>query len=102
MTSNSDNSELQQLLFGDLVSPDCFGYGKKRIAVNINGSITDKVPLRAYGYKDKNNKYYVCVRLYYDQGNYSKSIEWDPNYTIKNHLTQLVYNFEKEYGSNLM
>ena len=99
MTTKSNNQELHTLLFGDLHGNDRFGYGIKRLAVNIPGTIADKIPLRAYGYKDEKHKLYIGLRLYYDQGNYSKSILWDPSYTIKSHIARLVYYFEQEYGN---
>ena len=99
-TTALDEQALYQLLFGDLVKSGCKGYGTKRLAVHIPGTISERIPLRAYGFRNENYILYIGLRLYLDQGDYSKRIYYEPKVSITEHLRNLVAEFDKEYGSN--
>jgi len=98
--TTKNNQELYKLLFGDFINTDLIGYGRKRLAVNIPGTISDKIPLRAYGFKDDNKILYIGLRLYLDQGNYSKRLYYAPDISISDHLVSLVDAFNRQYGKH--
>ena len=99
-TTPLDEQALYQLLFGDLVKSGCNGYGTKRLAVHIPGTISERIPLRAYGFKDDNKILYIGLRLYLDQGNYSKRLYYAPDISISDHLVSLVDAFNRQYGKH--
>ena len=85
-------------LFEDLINSPRWGYGNKRITLNLKDSITEKVPFSGFGYKDKNGILYVGVRMWLDQGDYSKLKQYDKNYTIMSHFIPLIQEFDYEHG----
>ena len=90
-------TQLFNLLFDGLLNCKWTGYGTKRLAVNIPGTISETIPLRAYGYRDTNDSLFIGLRLYLDQDAPTKIIPWHPNTLIMDHLTHLVHLFDKEY-----
>jgi hypothetical protein len=91
-----ENINLKKLCFEDFQNNNHFGFGSKRLAVNIKGTITEKFPFRAFGYRDKNLNEYIGIRRYYDQGDRIKIIRYNPHYLIINHIIQLVQMYETE------
>ena len=85
----------KNLCFNDLENDSYFGFGK-RISVDIQGTITEKYPFRAFGYKDGQQNLYVGMRKYYDQGDSFKIVEFDPKKTITNHIVTLIRVYEEE------
>ena len=94
--NSEKNKYLEQLCFQDFQNNKYFGFGSKRISVNIEGTITQKYPFRAFGYRDENHKFYVGMRRYYDQGDGFKIVEYDSKKTIENHIVTLIQEYEKE------
>ena len=95
-----ENRKLVNLCFQDLTEDDYFGFGSKKISVDIKGTITEKYPFRAFGYKDEQKKLYVGMRRYYDQGDSFKTIEFNPRKTITNHIVSLVKMYEQQENNN--
>ena len=90
------NNNLKQLCFQDFQNNKHFGFGRKRISVNIEGTITQKYPFRAFGYRDENQKFYVGMRRYYDQGDAFKIVNFDSKKTIENHIVTLIQEYKKK------
>ena len=47
------NTELHTICFQDLDKYNAWGYGRKRIGIKIQGTITDKVPFSGFGFKEE-------------------------------------------------
>ena len=95
-TQSAENQRLENMCFEDFKKTSDFGFGSKRIYVDIEGTITEKYPFRAFGYKDEQQKLYVGIRRYYDQGDSFKLIDFDPQKTITSHLVELIKEFQEE------
>lgn len=98
--NTAENQRLKNLCFNDLENDSYFGFGSKRISVDIEGTITEKYPFRAFGYKDEQKNLYVGMRKYYDQGDSFKIVEFDPKKTITNHIVTLIKVYEQEENNN--
>lgn len=96
-----NENQIYITLFDDLIKSVKWGYGNKRITLNLKDSITEKVPFSGFGYKDKDGILYVGVRMWLDQGDYSKIKQYDKNYTVMSHFRSLIQVFEYEYGNKL-
>lgn len=88
-------------LFKDLIVNPTWGYGNKRISLYLKDSITEKVPFSGFGYKDKDGMLYVGVRMWLDQGDYSKLKRYDKNYTIMSHFMSMIQEFDHEYSNKI-
>lgn len=88
-------------IFADLITNSNWGYGAKRISLNLKDSITEKVPFSGFGYKDKDGILYVGVRMWLDQGDYSKLKRYDKNYTIMSHFMSMIQEFDHEYRNKI-
>ena len=99
---NMNDSQMYNMIFTDLLNSNYWGFGNKRITIHQKNSITEKVPFSGFGYKDKNNVLYVGIRMWLDQGDYSKLKEYDKRYTIVSHFVSLLNEFDYEYGNKLL
>ena len=97
---SSENQNLVNLCFDDFKNNKTFGFGSKRIAVNIEGTITKLYPFRAFGYRDENLTLYVGLRRYVDQGDNMKTIQYNPKNTITDHIVYLVHEYQNDYQQN--
>ena len=93
------NNEIYALCFDDLHNKH--GYGRKRIAIGIPNSITEKVPFSGFGFKDDKGVLFVGVRMWLDQGNYVKFQQYDKNYNMHSHFITLIKKFHYEYDTKL-
>jgi len=98
---SSENQNLLNLCFEDFNNNKNFGFGSKRISVSIEGTITKLYPFRAFGYRDENLILHVGLRRYVDQGDKIKTIQYNPNNTITDHIVVLVHQYQKEYQKNI-
>ena len=73
-TQTPYNNNLKTLCFEDFINNDLFGFGRKRISVLIKNTITEKFVFRAFGYRNKDLKLFIGLRMYYDQGDSFKII----------------------------
>ena len=60
--THSTNQQYIDLLFSDL-NGSSYGFGMRRLSVNILGTLTERIPFRAYGYKDNKGVLYVGMRM---------------------------------------
>lgn len=93
MTEN----QIYDMIFVELIKNYRWGYGKKRINLNLKDSITEKIPFSGFGYKDKEGILYVGVRMWLDQGDHSKLKQYDKNYTIMSHFMSMIQEFDYNY-----
>ena len=93
---SKNNQYLKDMCFQDFYDTKNFGFGSKRISVDIEGTITEKYQFRAFGYRDERLRLYVGMRRYYDQGDGFKIVEFDSTKTITHHIVMLIQEFEKE------
>ena len=93
---SKNNQRLKDMCFQDFYENKHFGFGSKRISVDIEGTITEKYPFRAFGYRDEKLILHVGMRKYYDQGSGFKIVEFDSTKTITHHIITLIQEFEKE------
>ena len=93
---SKNNQYLKDMCFQDFYNNKNFGFGSKRISVDIEGTITEKYQFRAFGYRDERLILYVGMRRYYDQGDGFKIVEFDSTKTITHHIVMLIQEFEKE------
>ena len=98
---SSKNQNLVNLCFDDFKNNKTFGFGSKRIAVDIEGTITKLYPFRAFGYRDETLTFYVGLRRYVDQGDNMKTIQYNPKNTITDHIVYLVQQYQNEYQQNI-
>ena len=98
---SSENQNLVNLCFDDFKNNKTFGFGSKRIAVDIEGTITKLYPFRAFGYRDEKFILHVGLRRYYDQGDDIKTIQYNPSNTITDHIVALVQQYQNEYQQNI-
>jgi len=96
-TKIMSNTDLHTMCFQDLNTKE-WGYGRKRIGISIKGSITDKVPFSGFGFKDRDGKFYIGVRMWLDQGNYVKKLPYTNTITINQHFFDIIKVFQYEYG----
>jgi hypothetical protein len=94
LPKHMDNTQLYDMCF-DGLKTDNWGYGKKRIGIKIRGSLTDKYVCTGFGYKDKSGVLYVGVRVWIDQGDYCRTIQYKPQFKIIDYFSQLISDFEK-------
>ena len=95
-TQTPYNNNLKTLCFEDFINNDLFGFGRKRISVLIKNTITEKFVFRAFGYRNKDLKLFIGLRMYYDQGDSFKIIAFDETKTIVEHIISLVHEYEIE------
>ena len=100
-SSPMNENTIYTTLFKDLIVNPTWGYGNKRISLYLKDSITEKVPFSGFGYKDKDGMLYVGVRMWLDQGDYSKLKRYDKNYTILSHFMSMIQEFDYEYRNKI-
>tara|TARA_Y100000816_G_C25809227_1_gene423649 strand:- start:273 stop:569 length:297 start_codon:yes stop_codon:yes gene_type:complete len=93
-----NNSHLESLCFDDIQGKNNWGYSKKRITIKIKGTLTDKLVFTGFGYKSRDNKYSIGVRMWIDQGDIAKFIPYNKNKTINSHFIELIQLFTTEYN----
>ena len=97
-TTIMSNTDLHTMCFQDFNNKKGWGYGRKRIGIKIQGTITDKVPFSGFGFKDMDGKYYIGVRMWLDQGNYVKKLPYTNTIAINQHFIDLIKAFQYQYG----
>ena len=100
-TSLMNENNMFNTIFGDLIANTNWGYGNKRITLQLKNSITEKIPFSGFGYKDKDGILYVGVRMWLDQGDYSKLKQYDKNYTIMSQFTSIIQEFDHQYSNKI-
>jgi len=91
-----ENIGLKELCFEDFENNNHFGFGRKRISVNIHGTVTELYPFRAFGYCDEKFNKYIGIRRYHDQYDICKLIKFNPQQTVTEHIMSLVKIYETE------
>ena len=94
-----NEQQLRDLCFEGIRHSKTWGYGRKRIGIKIQGTITDKIAFSGFGYKNPDGTFKIGVRMWLDQGDYVKYIPYDSKYTINQHFIDLINKFQYEYPS---
>ena len=93
-----NDGKLRKMCFQGLDGKS-WGYGAKRIGIKMPGSITDKISFSGFGFKEQDGTYKIGVRMWLDQGDFVKYIQYDNRYLINQHFVQLINMFQYEYPS---
>tara|TARA_B100000795_G_scaffold166441_2_gene125234 strand:+ start:128 stop:508 length:381 start_codon:yes stop_codon:yes gene_type:complete len=91
-----ENIGLIELCFKEFENNNHFGFSRKRIAVKIQGSVTELYIFRAFGYRDKSLNKYIGIRRYHHQNDICKFIRFNPRQTVADHIIGLVKIYETE------
>ena len=94
-----ENIVLQELCFKDFENNNHFGFGRKRISVNIHGTVTELYTFRAFGYCDEKFNKYIGIRRYYDQHDICKLMRFNPRQTVTHHILDIVKIYDTEHNS---
>ena len=73
-----------------------YGFGTKRIALKFGGTICDKIPVTGFGYKTQDQKKYIGIRLWIDQGDHTMRTPYIKGKPILQHFAELVNNYENK------
>ena len=90
-----------ELCFKDLMSTSSWGYGIKRIKLDLTkNSIQTPYTFTAYGYKSFDNKLYICVKMNVDQYSPVKKRECiigkDNDFTLKKKCGEMITELVNE------
>jgi len=93
----TDNYDIYEYCFDDLIKTKWHGFGVKRLSINIPNTISERIPCRGFGYKDKTGQLFVGLRLYWDQGDYVKFYRYNPREQMTKMFSKLVNSFERQF-----
>ena len=96
-----NNCELQKILFTGLDSGR-WGYGFKRVAVEIPDSIRKDNPFTftSVGFKNEKNNYFIGLRMHVDQNSPIKFRKCLGNTNVIDAWVSMLYEFLKENNLN--
>lgn len=92
-----NNSQLFAL-FTEGVAENEWGYGIKR--VSVTSKLKHKIPytFTSCGFKDKDNKWYLCLRMNVDQVSPQKSVPMESSTNFHQELDKMMEEFAIEYA----
>lgn len=90
-----NDQQLYEMCFTGL-EKNLYGFGTKRIALKFGGTICDKIPVTGFGYKTQDQKKYIGIRLWIDQGDYTMRTPYIKGKPILQHFAELVNNYENK------
>ena len=90
-----NDQQLYEMCFTGL-EKNLYGFGTKRIALRFGGTICDKIPVTGFGYKTQDQKKYIGIRLWIDQGDYTMRTPYIKGKPILQHFAELVNNYENK------
>lgn len=93
-----EENELKTLCFKGLEKKN-WGFGSKRIGIKIPNTITDKISFSGFGYKTEIGVWYIGVRMWLDEGDYTKYVIYNPRLIINQHFTELITLFQRQYSN---
>ena len=88
-----NDQQLYEMCFTGL-EKNLYGFGTKRIALKFGGTICDKIPVTGFGYKTQDQKKYIGIRLWIDQGDHTMRTPYIKGKPILQHFAELVNNYE--------
>ena len=94
-----NNRELQKILFTGL-GPGSWGYGFKRVAVEIPDSIRNGNPFTftSVGFKNEAEDYFIGLRMHVDQNSPIKFRKCLDNTSVTEAWVSMLYEFFKEHN----
>ena len=90
-----NDQQLYEMCFIGL-EKNLYGFGTKRIALKFGGTICDKIPVTGFGYKTLDQKKYIGIRLWIDQGDHTMRTPYIKGKPILQHFAELVNNYENK------
>jgi len=90
------NSDIYDYCFNGLLNKAAHGRGTKTIAIKFENTITEKYPFSGFGFKNEDGELFIGLKMYYDQGDFTKLVKYDDSKTIIEHWIQLVNDFQNE------
>ena len=96
----TNSRDIYEYCFNDLINAKEYGFGKKRLEINIPNTISSIVPCSGFGYKDQTGKLLVGLRLYWEQGDYVKYYKYDGK-DMQAIFIKLVNDFDLEFRDRL-
>jgi hypothetical protein len=96
--SSINENDLKTLCFKGLEEKS-WGFGSKRIGVQIHRTITDKISFSGFGYKTEIGVLYIGIRMWLDDGDYTKYVVYDPRLIINQHFIELIRQFQQQYSN---
>ena len=90
-----NDQQLYEMCFTGL-EKNLYGFGTKRIALKFGGTICDKIPVTGFGYKTQDQKKYIGIRLWIDQGDHTMRTPYIKGKPILQHFAELVNNYENK------
>ena len=96
-----NNRDLQKILFTGL-GPGSWGYGFKRVAVEIPESIRQGNPFTftSVGFKNETNDYFIGLRMHVDQNSPIKFRKCLANTSVTDAWVSMLYEFFRENNIN--
>ena len=96
-----NNRDLQKILFTGL-GPGNWGYGFKRVAVEIPESIRKGNPFTftSVGFKNETNDYFIGLRMHVDQNSPIKFRKCMENTSVTDAWVSMLYEFFRENNIN--
>ena len=90
-----NDQQLYEMCFTGL-EKNLYGFGTKRIALKYGETICDKIPVTGFGYKTQDQKKYIGIRLWIDQGDHTMRTPYIKGKPILQHFAELVNNYENK------
>ena len=90
-----NDQQLYEMCFTGL-EKNLYAFGTKRIALKFGGTICDKIPVTGFGYKTQDQKKYIGIRLWIDQGDHTMRTPYIKGKPILQHFAELVNNYENK------
>ena len=90
-----NDQQLYEMCFIGL-EKNLYGFGTKRIALKFGGTICDKIPVTGFGYKTQDQKKYIGIRLWIDQGDHTMRTPYIKGKPILQHFAVLVNNYDNK------
>ena len=82
-----NDQQLYEMCFIGL-EKNLYGFGTKRIALKFGGTICDKIPVTGFGYKTQDQKKYIGIRLWIDQGDHTMRTPYIKGKPILQHFAE--------------
>ena len=90
-----NDNQLYDMCFMGLEN-NLYGFGTKRITIKFPGTICEKIPVSGFGYKTQDQKKYIGIRLWIDQGDHTMRTPYIKGKPILQHFAELINNYENK------
>jgi len=100
---NMNNKELQDTLFQGF-SPGNWGYGFKRISVELPQAMRNSIPysFTSVGFKSEKGEYYIGLRMNVDQGSPIKFRKCIESTNVIESWVEMLQEYIRDYKMNII